>query len=350
MSTPLVTVTVTDSVDDVDTVQWEQVAAASSAPVHYTPAYLRAYQESPLSPFLAARYLTVADTGRTLAVLPCYLQKQGDPYGFLRGVGIDEADGPALLGHNWYCYDTRVPVRATGPAQQVRVLGAVLDALRELADADGARTAGLVSVPEGDPVLDVARNKGWRVEPIVTRFQLPLHGPAGDAFDSYDSYLATLGSRTRRTIRQYLRRAADAGVTTAVEAPRPDFLRTVGDLTRRTAAKYGSAGMYPETAFTDFVMALGDSARVVRVDRGDRTLAAAVVLLDDERLHMWAGGTSHATLDGFSPNYLLWATEIRTAIEWRKRWVEGGRSNQPMKTRHGMMPLRLFACIAPPDA
>ncbi|WP_329297485.1 GNAT family N-acetyltransferase [Streptomyces sp. NBC_00659] len=347
MSTRRITVDVTDRIDDVDIVQWEQVATGSIAPVHYTRAYLRAYETSPLSPFLAARYVTVTEAGRTLAVLPCYLQKQGDPYGFLSAAGIEGADGPALLGHNWYCYDTRVPVRATGPGQRPRVLGAVLDALRDLAAADGARTAGLVSVPEGDPVLDVARDKGWQVAPIVTRYQLPLHSAAGDSFDSYDSYLATLGARTRRTIRQYLRRAADAGVSTAVEAPRPDFLRTVGDLTRRTAAKYGSADMYPESAFTDFVLALGDNARVVRVDRGEQTLAAAVVLLDEERLHMWAGGTSHATLDGFSPNYLLWATEIRMAIEWRKRWVEGGRSNAPMKTRHGMRPLRLFACVAP---
>ncbi|MET7981769.1 GNAT family N-acetyltransferase [Streptomyces sp. NPDC005281] len=350
MSTARITVDVTDRIDDVDIVQWEQVATESTAPVHYSPAYLRAYHASPLSPFLAVRYMTVAEGGRIAAVLPCYLQKEGDPYGFLRAVGVEEAQGPALLGHNWYCYDTRVPVRATGSAQRVRVLGAVLDALREQAAADGARTAGLVSVPEGDPVLDVGRDKGWRVAPIVTRFQLPLHGATGDAFDSYDSYLATLGARTRRTIRQYLRRAADAGVTTAVEAPCPDFLRTVGDLTRRTAAKYDSDGMYPESAFTDFVMALGDSARVVRVDRDERTLAAAVVLLDDERLHMWAGGTSHATVDGFSPNYLLWATEIRTAIEWRKRWVEGGRSNEPMKTRHGMKPLRLYACVTPSGA
>jgi predicted N-acyltransferase len=347
LSTRRITVDVTDRIDDVDIVQWEQVATESIASVHYIPAYLRAYQTSPLSPFLAARYVTVTEAGRMLAVLPCYLQKQGDPYGFLRAVGIEGADGPALLGHNWYCYDTRVPVRATGPGQRARVLGTVLDVLRDLAVADGARTAGLVSVPERDPVLDVARDKGWQVAPIVTRFQLPLHSGAGGAFDSYDSYLATLGARTRRTIRQYLRRAADAGVTTAVEAPRPDFLRTVGDLTRRTAAKYGSAGMYPESAFTDFVLALGDNARVVRVDRGEQTLAAAVVLLDEERLHMWAGGTSHATLDGFSPNYLLWAAEIRTAIEWRKSWVEGGRSNAPMKTRHGMRPLRLFACVAP---
>lgn len=343
-----VAVTVSDSIDDVDTVQWAEVAAAGTAPVHYGPAYLRAYEKHPLSPFLAARYLAAAEGDRTLAVLPCYLQKQGDPYGFLRGAGIEEADGPALLGHNWYCYDTRVPVRATGPGERARVLGAVLDALREQAAADGARTAGLVSVPEGDPVLDVARDKGWRVAPIVTRFQLPLHGAAGEPFLSYDGYLTTLGARTRRTIRQYLRRAAEAGVITAVEAPRPEVLRTVGDLTRRTAAKYDSAGMYPEPAFTDFVLALGDHARVVRVDRGGETLAAAVVLLDEERLHMWAGGTSHATVDGFSPNYLLWATEIRTAISWGKRWVEGGRSNQPMKSRHGMSPLRLFACVAPP--
>ncbi|MFC7258776.1 GNAT family N-acetyltransferase [Streptomyces lutosisoli] len=342
MSTSGPRVTVAESIDDLDTAQWQRVAASAAAPVHYTPEYLRAYQDNPLSPYAAVRYLTAVDGGRTVAVLPCYLDKQGDPYGFLRAVGIPEADGPALLGHNWYCYDTRIPVLATDAEHRDRVLAAMLDALVELGARDGARATGLVSVAEGDPLLDAARRKGWRVAPIVTRFQLPLQGVT-----TYDDYLATLGSRTRRTIRQYMRRAADAGVTTSVEAPRPDFLRTVCDLTRRTAAKYGSADMYPESAFIDFVMALGDRARVVRVDLGERTSAAAVVLLDDQRLHMWVGGTSDATVHGFSPNYLLWATEIRAAIDAGKQWVEGGRSNRPMKERHGMRPLPLYACVAP---
>ncbi|PVC92133.1 GNAT family N-acetyltransferase [Streptomyces sp. CS131] len=348
MSTPHITVV--DSIDDIKTAEWEQVTAATGAPVHYSPTYLRAYQTSPLSPFTAAHYMTASDTGQTVAVLPCYLQEQGDPYGFLRAAGCPQGDGPTLLGHNWYCYDTQIPVRADNPDQHDQTVEAMLDALVELGAAEGARTTALVSVAEGDPVLTIARRKGWKVAPIVTRFQLPLQGAEPDAsYDSYDSYLESLGSRTRRTIRQYMRRAADAGITTAVEVPQPNFLRTVCDLARRTAAKYGSADMYPESAFIDFVMALGDHARVVRIDQGDQTLAAAVVLLDDERLHMWVGGTSHATVDSFSPNYLLWAAEIRTAIERGKRWVEGGRSNQPMKLRHGMRPLPLYACVAPPN-
>lgn len=336
-------VAVADSIDGVDTAQWERVVRSDAAPLHYTPTYLRAYEASPLSPYAAVRYLTVVDSGRIVAVLPCYLHKQGDPYGFLRGVGIPEAEGPAVLGHNWYCYDTRIPVLATDTEHRDLVLGTMLDALVELQTADGARAAGLVSVAEGDPTLDVARRKGWRVAPIVTRFQLPLRG-----VPTYDSYLATLGGKTRRTIRQYIRRAAEAGVTTSIEAPQPDFLPTVCELIRQTAAKYNSAGMYPESAFIDFVMGLGDSARVVRIDLGERTLAAAVVLLDDQRLHMWVGGTSHATIHGFSPNYLLWAAEIRAAIESGKQWVEGGRSNQPMKERHGMKPLPLYACVTRP--
>ncbi|MFJ6392229.1 GNAT family N-acetyltransferase [Streptomyces sp. NPDC091972] len=342
MSTAQVRVEVCESVESLDTAQWQRVVASAGAPVHYSPAYLRAYQDSPLSPYAAVRYLTAVDAGRIVAVLPCYLDKQGDPYGFLQAVGIPEANGTALLGHNWYCYDTRVPVLATNAEHRDRVLAAMLDALVELGNRDGARATGLVSVAEGDPLLGAARRKGWRVTPIVTRFQLPLQGVA-----TYDDYLSPLGPRTRRTIRQYMRRAADAGVTTSVESPRPDFLRTVCDLTRRTAAKYGSADMYPESAFIDFVMALGDHARVVRVDVPERTLAAAVVLLDGQRLHMWVGGTSDATVHSFSPNYLLWATEIRAAIEAGKQWVEGGRSNRPMKERHGMRPLPLYACIAP---
>ncbi|WP_327350803.1 GNAT family N-acetyltransferase [Streptomyces sp. NBC_01304] len=344
-------VTLADSVDDVDATAWERVAADAGAPVHYSPAYLRAYETSPLSPYVSVHYLSAVDAGRTVGLLPCYLQKQGDPYGFLRAVGVPDTDGPALLGHNWYCYDTRIPVRASSPERRDRILDTVLDALVDLAASAGAPVAGLVSVAEGDPVLAVARRKGWRVAPIVTRFQLPLRNLAQhDPYDMYDAYLATLGARTRRTIRQYTRRAAEAGVTTAVEAPHPRFLRTVCELTRRTAAKHGSADMYPESAFIDFVMALGERARVVRVDQEDRTLAAAVVLLDEERLHMWVGGTSHATVDSFSPNYLLWAAEIRHAIDAGKLWVEGGRANQPMKSRHGMTPLPLYACIAPPSS
>ncbi|MGN5637260.1 GNAT family N-acetyltransferase [Streptomyces sp. AC154] len=340
MSAGRIRIQVAESLGELDIAQWQRVATAAGAPVHYTPAYLRAYQDSPLSPYAAVRYLTAVEAGRTVAILPCYLDKRGDPYGFLREVGIAKADGPALLGHNWYCYDTRVPVLATDAGHRDRVLAAMLDGLAEV--GAGAQVAGLVSVPEGDPLLDVARGKGWRVAPIVTRFQLPLQG-----VQSYDDYLARLGPRTRRTIRRYARRAADVGATMSVESPRPDFLRTVCDLTRRTAAKHGSADMYPESAFVDFVMALGDRARVVRVDVPGRTLAAAVVLLDDQRLHMWVGGTSDATVHSFSPNYLLWATEIRAAIESGKEWVEGGRSNRPMKERHGMRPLPLYACVTP---
>ena len=105
--------------------------------------------------------------------------------------------------------------------------------------------------------------------------------------------------------------------------------------------------MYPEGPFVDFVMGLGERALVVRIDKGSDMLAGAVVLLDDQRLHMWVGGTPHATVNSFSPNYLLWATEIRTAIELDKVLIEGGRANQPMKLRHGMTPLPLHACVIP---
>ncbi|MFC1404104.1 MULTISPECIES: GNAT family N-acetyltransferase [Streptacidiphilus] len=331
---------VAEEFDKVDLEAWTEVVGAAAAPVHYTPAYLRAYQASPLSPFGAVRYLTVRESGRPVAVLPCYLQDRGDPYGALAGAGLPAGPGPALLAHNWYCYDTRVPMVPLPAERRDRVLDATLDALAGQRQAVGAPLAGLVNVAGPDPVLAAARRRGWRIAPIVARYQLPL-----DGLPSYESYLVTLGSRTRRTIRQYLRRAADAGVTTSTERPHPALLRTVCTLSRETAAKYGSADMYPEQAFVDFVMGLGEHARVVRVDHGDRTVAAAVVLLDAERLHMWVGGTSHATVASFSPNYLLWATEIRTAIESGRQCVEGGRSNRPMKERHGMRELTLYACV-----
>ncbi|MDI5967843.1 GNAT family N-acetyltransferase [Streptomyces sp. SL13] len=327
---------------EVDAEAWTDVTTRSAAPVQYAPAYLRSYEAAPLSPFLEVRYLTAAQDGRATAVLPCYLQERPDPYGALRSAGLPVGDGPALLGHNWYCYDTRVPMLAGTPARRDRVLHRMLDTLADTARADGASTAGLVNVTEDDPVLQVARDKGWSTAPMVTRFQLPIAGVA-----DYEGYLERLGARTRGTIRRYLRRAADAGATTVVEPPTPDVLKTVCQLTRLTAAKHGSDDMYPEGPFVDFVMGLGDRALVVRVDQGPETLAGAVVLLDDERLHMWVGGTPYATVDSYSPNYLLWATEIRTAIDLGKVLVEGGRANQPMKRRHGMNPLPLWACVTP---
>ncbi|MFC5906275.1 GNAT family N-acetyltransferase [Streptacidiphilus monticola] len=336
-------VVVAESVAELDLDAWSSVVEAAAAPVQYTASYLRAYEAAPLSTFTTARYLRVVDGDRTLAVLPLYLQERPDPYDALRGAGLPIGSGRALLGHNWYCYDTQVPLLpevGARPALRDRVLRTALCAATELGEDLGAPVTGLVNVAQNDPLLDVARRSGWQTAPIVDRFQLPLAG-----LTSHDDYLATLGPRTRRTVRQYLRRAADAGVTTSVTPPTPATLRTVCALSRRTAAKYGSAGMYPEEAFVDFVMRLREHALVVRVDLGPQTLAAAVVLLDAQRLHMWVGGTSHATVHSFSPNYLLWATEIGTAIELGKAWVEGGRANRPMKERHGMRALPLFACL-----
>ena len=212
---------------DVDAAAWTEVTARSAAPVQYSPAYLSSFEAGPLSPFLAVRYLTATEDGRAAAVLPCYLQERPDPYDALRGAGLHVGDGPALLGHNWYCYDTAVQLVPGTPAGRERILHRVLDTLVETARADGASTAGLVNVAEGDPVLQVARDKGWSTAPMVTRFQLPI----ADVPD-YDAYLNRLGTRTRGTIRRYLRRAADVGVTTVVEPPVPDVLKTVCDLTR----------------------------------------------------------------------------------------------------------------------
>jgi CelD/BcsL family acetyltransferase involved in cellulose biosynthesis len=337
-------VTVAGSMDEVDVDGWARVVAADAAPVHYTPAYLRAYQSSPLSPFTAARYLTVVEDGRPIAVLPCYLQQRGDPYGALAAAGIAADGRPALLGHNWYCYDTRIPLLPSAAERRDEVLQLLLDALEKQRIADGAGVAGLVNVSEHDPLLASARRRGWQTAPIVDRYQLPLR-----ATPSYEDYLETLGTRTRRTLRQYARRADDAGVTLSIEPPSPGRLATVCALTRLTAAKYGSADMYPEPAFTDFVMALGEHARVATVEQGEQTLAAAVLLLDEQRLHMWVGGAALATIHRFSPNYLLWAMEIRAAIELGKECVEGGRSNQPMKERYGMRRLPLYACVTGED-
>jgi predicted N-acyltransferase len=333
------TVDLASSIDAVDVDEWNQVVQQARAPAFYTLDYLRAYERNPMHAFTRARYLLVRRSSELVAVLPLYLQPQGDPLGVLRG-GLVEVTDPALLGHVWYCYDTRIPL-VPGPPELVEaVCDTVLEEIARLRSAENAPLAGLVNVAEHDALLVVARRKGWQVAPMETRFQLPL-----DQFSTFDDYLAWLPRRPRQNLRRHLRRARDAGVTATMVPADPEMLVEVCALCRQTAGKFGNADFYPMEQFVGFVMDLGSRALVARVESPDELLAAAVALLDEQRFHMWVAGIGRATVSSFSPHYVLWAREIQFAIDRGARLIEGGRRNAPFKERYGMSPLRLFACI-----
>ena len=333
-------VSIAKSIDDVDQAAWDRVVTASGAPVHYSLTYLRAFEKSPMTSVPAFQYLSVRDAGEVVAVLPCYLQESGDPLGTLRDAGIPAVADPALLAPTWYCYDGRIPLLPMDRDRADGVREAVLDTVAELRAGLDAGVAGLINVAEDDPLLDVARRRGWDVRPLITRYQLPT-----TELSTFDAYLATMSNRTAQTLRRQFRRAADAGIVVEVGVPRPDLLPAVADLCRHTASKFGSADFYPRQAFVDFVIGLGDRARLITVALAGELLAAAVGLLDDERFHMWIAGVGVDTVGPVWPNYLLWCTDIRTGIEMGKQLIEGGRSNKVFKERHGMRELQMYSCL-----
>lgn len=333
-------IAIAKSIDDIDTTAWDHVTDTAAAPVHYTTTYLRAFEKSPMADIAAFHYLTIHDAGEPLAVLPTYLEQSGDPLGTLRDAGITANPNPALLTPVWYCYDGRIPMLPTDPARADAVRVAVLDTLADMRRAEGADLGGLINVAAGDPLLDVARRKGWDVRPLIARYQLPTA-----TMSTFDDYLATMSSRSATTMRRHFKRAEQAGAVITVGPADPKQLPAVADLCRLTAGKFGMADFYPREAFTGFVTGLGDRARLITVELDGELLAAAVGLLDKQRFHMWIAGVSVATISGFSPNYLLWCTEIRTAIEMGKALVEGGRSNKEFKERYGMRELQMYSCL-----
>lgn len=334
------TVTVSPAISALDTAAWQRLVTAAQAPAFYDVAYLRSYERNPIGSFSAARYLTVYSDGEPVAVLPCYLQPSGDPLGVFDGDPLP-APNPALLGHVWYCYDTQIPRSPlAGPELAEQIGLVVLDELARLRAGDGAAIAGLVNVAETDPIIELARRKGWFVKHMDTRWRLPLTG-----LSHFGDYLARLERKPRQNLARHLRRAQDAGAQVRVATPDRELLTEVGALCRLTAAKFGNEDFYAQEQFADFVLELGERALVFREDGPGGLLAAAVAIVDAQRLHMWAVGLRTMTVDGFSPHYVMWAAEIAEAFARGLPVVEGGRRNDPFKRRHGMLPLHLYACV-----
>lgn len=328
-------VTVAHRVDDINSADWTHVVKQSAAPVFYTLDYLRSYEAYPVGSFDGGWFLTAYRGRQPVAVLPVFRQPRPDPLGLLPP---GAADHPGLLGHVWYCYDTRIPTTEADPAD---VYNAVLDRLVRLRDDIGVPLTGLVNVDASDPVLALGRDRGWYVAEADSRFQIRV-----DGFGDFADYLAGLGRKPRQNLARHLRRAQDAGTTVAVVRPDADNLVEVCELCRLTASKFGNADFYKPETFVPFVLGLGEHAVVVRVDGPSGMLAGAVSLVDESRFHMWVAGFRHATIDGFSPHYLLWATEVREAIERRLPLVEAGRRNDDFKYRHGATRVPLAVCVA----
>jgi CelD/BcsL family acetyltransferase involved in cellulose biosynthesis len=308
--------------------------------VFYRTPYLTSYQRVNLMDADAYAYLVLRDEdGGTRAALPVTRQTAMDPLRVLARHEPEIAcDSVGLLSHVWHCYDTRVPMRGDAGTAD---LAAILDAQRRLAKDLDAPWYGLVNV---DATGDLARRLGElgaRGVPIEERFLLDL--PPG--FDM-DDYLALLTRRHRYSMRNQLRRAADAGASVAVLAPREADLDEHLRLVRLIGAKHGVESLYPPGTFQHFQLGLGDDACTIEVRVGGRLVGVGIFLLDETRVHFWTAGVDYAAADTFSPFYVLYHEGIQLALRRGAARFECGRRNGVFKRRYGMRSVPVYAYVA----
>jgi CelD/BcsL family acetyltransferase involved in cellulose biosynthesis len=319
---------------------WDDVVSAAAAPVFYQSTYLAAYHDTPLADLAGTGYLVARARpgGRPLAVLPVALHRRPDPLGCLRRLHPGIEREPALLSHVWHCYDARI-VGADGRSD---VVGALLCALRQLAQEWGARWFGFVNVERGGSTATALQAAGLRGGHLIDRFTADLAGLA-----DLEDYLRRIGPRARANLRRTRRRAADCGLMAGVRAPGDADLDEVAELCGRTAARFGNPGFYPAGAFVGFVRGLGPAAHLLEVRQHGRLVAVGVCLTDELRFHTWSCGVDYAVAGNASPYALLFAESVGLALRLGRRVLEGGRSNEVFKLRHGLVPRHLDAYVVP---
>ncbi|MDA2813555.1 GNAT family N-acetyltransferase [Nocardiopsis sp. RSe5-2] len=323
-----VRVTVEDAIGGIGRGAWERLAAG--APAFYGHAFLRSIEERPLTAGSKAFYLVARDgAGEPAAVLPLYLAHTADPF-------AADPDAPAvriLAGHMWHCYDTVLPSRLpVGPG----LVGPLWEALADLAADTGADTWGLVNIPLGGELASALEGIGLELQETTPRYRLPRDpGPA-----SVDDHLAGVGRSSRRTMRLYRRRAADAGAVVRFDTPDRALRRDVLDLCLATADKH-APGYYPPDELEALLRALGEDCRILRLELDGTLLAASICLLDRRSAHFWAGGSLYPDELNWSPQYVLFAAEMEAGLGTGRPVLEFGRRNDEFKTRYGLRQVRL---------
>ncbi|MFE3605707.1 GNAT family N-acetyltransferase [Streptomyces goshikiensis] len=320
------TVSVVNRVESVGRTAWTALTEACRAPVFYSYDFLRSVQKNPLTHSSRAYYLLAHDaSGALVAALPVYHQRTRDP--FATGPGSD-AVLTVLMGHFWHCYDTVLPSRVPLDASLVGAFWTALDSLAHELRTD---LWGVANVAADSELALLLEESGVIVESTVPRFRLPLtDGPA-----TLDEHLAGVGRSSRRTLRQYLRRAREAGAVVSVRQGTEALDRDVLDLCVATADKH-APGYYPPDRLTALVNALGPNCRIVRVDLGERLLATSICIYDKTRMHAWAGGCLYPPELNWSPQYVLFAAELEAGMSSGRSVLECGRRNDAFKLRYGL--------------
>ncbi|MFI2235924.1 GNAT family N-acetyltransferase [Streptomyces chrestomyceticus] len=321
------TVSVADSVQEVGRRAWTSLVEACGAPVFYSYDFLSSVEKLPLTSPSRARYLVAREepAGEPVAVLPVYLQHTRDP--FATGPGAD-ALLTVLMGHVWHCYDTVLPSRVPLTAPLVETFWT---ALGELADSSDVDLWGLANVAADGELARLLTEIGVATESTVPRYRLPLAG--GPA--TLDEHLTTVSRPSRRTLRQFARRARDAGAEITLRQGSEALDQDVLDLCEATADKH-APGYYPPDRLAALVNALGPDCGILRVDLDGVLLAVSLCLYDRTRMHAWAGGCLYPQELNWSPQYVLFAAELEAGMASGRQVLECGRRNDEFKTRYGL--------------
>jgi predicted N-acyltransferase len=336
-----ISVALVDSLAEIEPTEWDGLVQAAGAPAFYSTTYLRAYEQEPIAPVEAIRYLVARSDGRPVMLAPLYLYRHLDPLGRLRLVYPLDGDEPGLLSHVWHCYDSRLvtdtaAVNGAGPTLVAAVIAAVRGAARQF----GVRWCGFVNVEQGSPTHRALTGAGVPAHHIEDRFAADLTGVS-----DVDGYLARIPPRYRQNLRRHGRRATEAGVDIAVRAMADVDIAEVAALCRRTADRFGNRGFYPDGRFERFVELLGPMTRVIEARQRGRLIGVCICLLDGDRLHTWIGGYDFDVDGSFSPYGLCFISAVDLALRLRRPVLEGGRRNADHKLRHGLSVRRLDACL-----
>jgi hypothetical protein len=317
---------------------WDGLVQAHQAPVFYRCEYLTAYYDSPLGFIDKFAYIVLHGSGggQPVAVLPVALYTRPDPIGGLRLLHPGIEREPALLSHVWHCYDTRL----VGPTEDDRVMSAMLSAMGSLAASWRASWYGLINVERDTPTAAALAAAGWAGRHLVDRFSADLTGVR-----DLDGYLARLGPRARANLRRNARRAADAGYTVATVAVADADLAEIARLCDRTATRFANSGFYPVDTFARFVAALGPSVHILEIRQSGRLVAVGVCLTDEQRFHTWTCGVDYEVAGNASPYAVLFAESVALGLRLGRRTLEGGRSNETFKRRHGLAARPLDAYV-----
>lgn len=321
------------SIAEVDRADW--AALVRDAPAFYGYEFLRSIERNPLSAGSTAHYLLAHDDAGTLvAGLPLYSARTRDPF-------AADSSSPVvriLASHLWHCYDTVLPSLAPVDAA---LAGVFWDGLTRLGDEVDAEVRGLVNVELDGPLAAALGAIGVPVRETAPRYRLLLtDGPS-----TVDEHLAGIGRASRRSLRQYRRRALAAGAVITFAEPERALDDDVLALCLATADKH-APGYYPPEELAALLRALASDCRILRVELDGVLLATSICLLDATRAHFWAGGCRYPDELNWSPQYVLFAAELEAGLASGRPVLEFGRRNDEFKRRYGLHPRRLGRATA----